>query len=77
MKKGFIVIALLCLISIIVVVYNFNNYYAKQREVINFNKTYLEYDKDEVKGLDVTSMMNLAINNNEKYNIEKMIKMNI
>ena len=71
MKKGFIVIALLCLISIIVVVYNFNNYYAKQREVINFNKTYLEYDKDEVKGLDVTSMMNLAINNNEKYSIEK------
>ena len=71
MKKGFIVIASLCLISILVVVYNFNNYNSKQKEVTNFNNQYLEYNKDEVKGLDVTSLMNLAISNNIKYNIAR------
>ena len=71
MKKGFIVIASLCLISILVVVYNFNNYNSKQKEVTNFNNQYLEYNKDEVKGLDVTSLMNLAISNNTKYNIAR------
>ena len=71
MKKGFILIASLCLIAILVVVYNFNNYNSKQKEVISFNKQYLEYNKDEVKGLDVTSLMNLAISNNTKYNIAR------
>lgn len=71
MKKGFIVIALICFISIIIVVYNYNNYYIKQKEIISFNKQYLEFNKNQVKGLDITSIMNLAISNNEKYNIEK------
>jgi len=71
MKKGFIVIALICFISIIVVVYNYNNYYIKQKEIISFNKQYLEFNKNQVKGLDITSIMNLAISNNEKYNVEK------
>lgn len=71
MKKGFIVIALICFISIIIVVYNYNNYYIKQKEIISFNKQYLEFNKNQVKGLDITSIMNLAISNNEKYNVEK------
>ena len=58
-------------ISIIIVVYNYNNYYIKQKEIISFNKQYLEFNKNQVKGLDITSIMNLAISNNEKYNIEK------
>ena len=71
MKKGFIVITLICFISIIIVVYNYNNYYIKQKENIIFNKQYLEFNKNQVKGLDITSIMNLAISNNEKYNVEK------
>ena len=51
MKKGFIVIALICFISIIIVVYNYNNYYIKQKEIISFNKQYLEFNKNQVKGL--------------------------
>lgn len=74
MKKGFIIIASMCLIAILVVVYNFNNYYSKQKEVISFNKQYLEYNKDEVKGLDITSLMNLAISNNTKYNVARNSK---
>ena len=73
MKKGFIVIALICFISIIIVVYNYNNYYIKQKEIISFNKQYLEFNKNQVKGLDITSIMNLAISNNEKYNVEKNV----
>ena len=64
MKKGFIVIALFCLISLLVILYNYNNFNSKQKEVISFNNKYLEFNKDEVKGLDITTVMNRAINDN-------------
>lgn len=71
MKKGFIVIALFCLISLLVILYNYNNLNSKQKEIISFNNKYLEFNKDEVKGLDITTVMNRAINDNEKNNIQR------
>ena len=66
MKKGFIVIALFCLILLLVILYNYNNFNSKQKEIISFNNKYLEFNKDEVKGLDITT-----INDNEKNNIQR------
>ena len=71
MKKGFIVIALFCLISLLVILYNYNNLNSKQKEIISFNNKYLEFNKDEVKGLDITTVMNRAINDNETNNIQR------
>ena len=43
----------------------------KKQEIAKFNLVYEEYNKDNLNGLDITTVINKAINNNEKFEIKK------
>ena len=40
-------------------------------EISKFNLNYEEYNKDNLNGLDITTLINRAISNNEKNFVEK------
>lgn len=71
MKKTFLVISLIFLIIIAVIFVNFRNMQKLEREAKQFNQIYEEYNKEKLNGLDITTVINKAINNNEKYEISK------
>ena len=71
MKKFFAMLLLTCFIVILIITVNFNNYQKQQRQIKNFNMQYEEYNKEEVSGVDITTLINKAISNNEKNNIAK------
>lgn len=71
MKKFFAMLLLTCFIVILIITVNFNNYQKQQRQIKSFNMQYEEYNKEEVSGVDITTLINKAISNNEKNNIAK------
>lgn len=71
MKKSFLVIALIFIIIVIIIFVNFSNIQKQQREAQKFNRTYEEYNIENLNGLDITTVINKAIDNNEKYEIQK------
>lgn len=71
MKKFFAVLLLIFIIIVLVIVVNFNNYQKSQRQVSSFNKQFEEYNKEDILGVDITTLINKAISNNEKYNVSK------
>ena len=77
MKKIIAVLLVLILIAVIVITVNIKNEQKRKLEIEAFNLPYVEYDKDTVNGLEVITAINKAINNNEKYNIEKDEKVSI
>lgn len=40
---------------------------AKEEQMVEFNKKYMAYDKQNLKGNKIISLMNMAIDNNVKY----------
>lgn len=71
MKKIIVLIVILVLIFSIVFVVNYKNLQMKKQEIKNFNLTYENYNKDDLNGLDITTLINKAISNNEKYAVPK------
>ncbi len=71
MKKILAVLLILMIIIVIVVVFYYKDIQAKKQEIDNFNRVYLNYNKDNLNGLDITTIINRAISNNEKYAIAK------
>lgn len=72
MKKTIIVVfVILCIISIFAY-FSIKNMQMKKQEVEKFNAEYEYYNNDKVlNGLDITTLINKATSNNEKYAIEK------
>lgn len=71
MKKIFAVILLILVVISAVVVIKFQNIQKEKKEIAKFNLEYEEYNKENLNGLDITTVINKAVNNNEKYNITK------
>ena len=71
MKKIFAILLLTCFIVILIITVNFNIYQKQQRQIQNFNRQYEEYNKENLSGVDITTLINKAISNNEKNNIAK------
>lgn len=71
MKKVLILMIAILLIAIGVVGLNYKDYEIKKIDNNLFNSTYEEYNKTNLNGLDITTIMNKAISNNEKYKIPK------
>ena len=71
MKKSLILILIIIAVIIAVGILNYKEYEISQIDLKNFNLTYEEYNKDNLNGLDVTTVMNKAKSNNEKYEIPK------
>lgn len=71
MKKNVVLILVILCIIVGIIFIKFNNYKMKQDEINKFNSFYENYNKDELNGLDITTVINKARSNNDKYEIPK------
>lgn len=71
MKKTIFVILLLFVAIIVGIYMNYKQLQVTQNEVKKFNSEYEFYNQESVLGTDITTVINKAIDNNEKYGIEK------
>lgn len=71
MKKSLILILVIAVVAVVFFVINYKEYEIDQIDLNNFNLTYEEFNKDNLNGLDITTVMNQATSNNEKYEIPK------
>ena len=71
MKKSIIVILSIFLIIIISIYMNYRQVVSKELQSRKFNSDYEFFNKESILGTDVTTMINKAIDNNEKHNIQK------
>ena len=71
MKKVLILMIAILLMTVGILGLKYKDYEIKKIDNNIFNSTYEEYNKTNLNGLDITTIMNKAISNNEKYNIPK------
>ena len=69
MKKNVFTICLIFAIIIIVLFLKYQEVKKSQIETKKFNHTYEQYHTENLNGLDITTVINKAIDNNEKYEI--------
>ena len=69
-KTVFVVVLILIIISVIGVI-QYKNEQQRIQEVLKYNLLYEEYNKTGLNGLDVTTIINKAVNNNERNSVEK------
>lgn len=71
MKKTLFIICIVFIIIMIILFMNLKNVQKNNIEIKQFNAGYEFYNKDDLCGIDVTTVINKAIDNNEKYEIKK------
>ena len=74
MKKSIIIFLVILIILGITSIFVINKYKAIQvqkQEIAKFNMQYEEYNTENLNGLDITTLINKAVSNNEKYEIPK------
>ncbi len=71
MKKLLALVLLIIIIILTFFVVNYKQFQKQKEEIKNFNLTYEKYNKDNLNGLDITTVINKAISNNEKYSVAK------
>lgn len=71
MKKTIIVLVILTIIIIAPLMLLISKYQAERNEVKVFNLQFEQYKNQNTYGTDIGSLINYAIDNNEKYNITK------
>ena len=71
MKKTFILLFTLLLVIIIIAVVNINNLEKNNKQILKYNAEYEYYCKDIILGTELTTLINKAMDNNEKNNIPK------
>lgn len=71
MKKTIIVILSIFLIIIISIYMNYRQIVSSKLQARKFNQEFEFFNKENILGTDVTTMINKAIDNNEKHNIKK------
>ena len=71
MKKYIFTICLIFVIIIIVLFMKLQDVKKSEIEIKKYNNTYEQYNTENLNGLDITTIINKAIDNNEKYEIKK------
>ena len=71
MKKTLLIIFIVFLCIILFLFAILRNVQAQDREVKKFNIEYEQYIDKEIYGTEIATIINKAVNNNEKYEIEK------
>lgn len=71
MKKILMLMIAILLVAVGVIGLSYKDYEIKNIDNNLFNSTYEEYNTNNLNGLDITTIMNKAISNNEKYEIPK------
>ena len=71
MKKTLFIICIIFLIIMSILFVNLRQVQNKNRELQKFNLEYEFYNREGICGVDITTVINKAIDNNEKYEVEK------
>ena len=71
MKKTIIVICVIVICILISITYAYSMYKSDFNKVQKFNNEFSKYVEQEFSGTDLATIINLAIDNNEKYKIAK------
>lgn len=71
MRKTLIIISAIFIIIMSILFVNLKTVQKSNLEIKKFNLTYELYNKEDLCGIDITTIINKAIDNNEKYEIEK------
>lgn len=71
MKKGIIILIICVIVIIAPFIILISRYQEERSEVRKFNLEFEQYKQQETYGTNIASLINYAINNNEKYNIKK------
>ena len=71
MKKQAIVILILIFVIVIIIAFSVAQNVSAEKELLRYNEQYNKYLNGQVLGTEVASLINKAINANEKNNIEK------
>ena len=71
MKNFFIVLLTIFLIISLIIVININNNTRAEKEKQNYNKEFEFYNKESILGTDITTVINKAIDQNIKHNVQK------
>ena len=71
MNRTFLLVFIILIIIFLVLFVRFKVAWNKTLEIQNFNYEYEYYDGNKVNGLDITTLINKATSNNEKYGVTK------
>ena len=71
MKKVVAILLLFFIIIIIFIVYRYNQFKIEKQEIALYNSQFEEYNKENLNGIDITTIINKAVNQNKNNNIEK------
>lgn len=71
MKKTIIIISIIAICIVISITYAYSMYKNDINQVQKFNNEFSEYIDQEFYGTELATIINLAIDNNEKHKIEK------
>ncbi len=71
MRKNLLIIFVILIIILVIACMKYKDIQATKREVAKFNYDYEEYNKENLNGLDITTLINKAVNNNERFEIPK------
>ena len=71
MKKNLIILLIFAIVIFIIISYNYYEYKASIEKVAKYNKEYEWYLEGEIYGADIATIINKAVNQNEKNGVEK------
>lgn len=71
MKKTILIVLSIFLAIIVCIYMNYKQVLVEKSQAKKFNYDYEFYNRENILGTDITTLINKAIDNNEKYNIEK------
>ena len=71
MKKTAVLVVIILVVATVLGIVHYNNEQLRIQEILKYNLKFEEYNKKELNGLDITTVINQAVNNNERNNVEK------
>jgi len=71
MKKNIVILLIFAIVIFIIIGYNYYEYKASIEKVAKYNKEYEQYLEGQIYGADIATIINKAINQNEKNGLEK------
>ena len=71
MKKYIITILILVAVVISSVLYAYNTYKKNVQDLKDYNSEFTKYENTEIAGTEIATILNKAVNNNEKNNVHK------
>lgn len=71
MKKTLSIICIIFLVIMLILYWNLKQVQAVSKETQKFNSQYEVYNREGICGIDITTIINKAYDNNEKFGVEK------